>query len=194
MNDLIRRKDVEQMLAALGGCDASDKEARGWDKAIDAALAQIGQTKSADNTQFEVTELCPHCEIEITVIWNTESDGLQIFCPNCGKPIMLCSMCDARDGKPCDWTEKGCKHSDDRYGRDRWIPINNNKPPLGMALMVTVKNHLCGGKRELRYPVTYMERYYEKGYSFYMNGTEILLPDYSEVAAWMPLPKPYKED
>lgn len=37
-NDLIKRSDVEQMLTALGGCDASDKEAEGWDKAIDAAM------------------------------------------------------------------------------------------------------------------------------------------------------------
>lgn len=37
-NDLIRRKDVEQMLKDLGGCDASDEESRGWDKAIDAAM------------------------------------------------------------------------------------------------------------------------------------------------------------
>lgn len=37
-NDLIKRLDVEQMLKDLGGCDASDKEAEGWDKAIDAAL------------------------------------------------------------------------------------------------------------------------------------------------------------
>ena len=123
-NDLIKRSDVEQMLTALGGCDASDKEAAGWDKAIDAALHGLGKVESAD----------------------------------------------------------------------KWILIKNDKPPLGRALMVTVKNHLCDGKMELRYPVTYMERCYEKGYSFYMNGTEILLPDYSEVIAWKPLPEPYKED
>lgn len=75
---------------------------------------------------------------------------------------------------------------------DKWTPINNNKPPLGTALIVTVKNRLCGGKRELRYPVTYMEKYYENGYGFYMNGTEILLPDYSEVIAWKPLPEPWE--
>lgn len=124
MNDLIRRKDVEQMLAELGGCDASEEWERGWDKAIDAALHGLGKVESAD----------------------------------------------------------------------KWILIKDDKPPLGRALMVTVKNHLCGGKMELRYPVTYMGRYYEKGYSFYMNGTEILLPDYSEVAAWMPLPEPWEEE
>ena len=48
MNDLIRRKDVEQMLKDLGGCDASDEESRGWDKAIDAALYGLGTIKNED--------------------------------------------------------------------------------------------------------------------------------------------------
>lgn len=46
-NDLIKRSDVEQMLTALGGCDASDEESRGWDKAIDAALHGLGKVESA---------------------------------------------------------------------------------------------------------------------------------------------------
>lgn len=48
MNDLIMRKDVEQMLKDLGGCDASDKEAAGWDKAIDAAMEGLRKVKSAN--------------------------------------------------------------------------------------------------------------------------------------------------
>ena len=48
MNDLIMRKDVEQMLKDLGGCDASDKEAAGWDKAIDAAMEGLRKVESAD--------------------------------------------------------------------------------------------------------------------------------------------------
>ena len=48
MNDLIRRKDVEQILKDLGGCDASDKEAAGWDKAIDAAMEGLRKIESAD--------------------------------------------------------------------------------------------------------------------------------------------------
>lgn len=48
MNDLIMRKDVEQMLKDLGGCDASDKEAAGWDKAIDAAMEGLRKVEGAD--------------------------------------------------------------------------------------------------------------------------------------------------
>ena len=62
----------------------------------------------------DVTEYCPHCDRETTVLWDVEQKGYQIYCPNCGETIMLCSMCDQ---KPCDWTENGCKYSDDRYGK-----------------------------------------------------------------------------
>lgn len=40
-NDLVRRKDVEQMLASIGGCDASEEWEKGWDEAIDAALDEL---------------------------------------------------------------------------------------------------------------------------------------------------------
>ena len=61
MNDLIRRKDVEQMLKDLGGCDASDKEAAGWDKAIDAALYGLEKVDSASviEEQPKVREWIP---------------------------------------------------------------------------------------------------------------------------------------
>lgn len=48
MNDLIKRSDVEQMLASIGGCDASEEWERGWDEAIDAALDELRKVKSAD--------------------------------------------------------------------------------------------------------------------------------------------------
>lgn len=46
-NDLIKRSDVEKMLTALGGCDASDEESRGWDNAIDAAMEGLRKVESA---------------------------------------------------------------------------------------------------------------------------------------------------
>lgn len=63
-----------------------------------------------------VTEVCPHCEIEQTVCWDVERDGYAIYCPNCGKRIMLCSMCDRSRG--CDWNEKsGCRMGKHNIGR-----------------------------------------------------------------------------
>lgn len=58
----------------------------------------------------EVTETCPRCDSEITMIWNPEEDGYQIYCPRCGTKIMLCSMCPMRNR--CDWCRdtKGKEH------------------------------------------------------------------------------------
>lgn len=56
----------------------------------------------------EVTEVCPHCEAEITMTWNTEVMGFHAFCPVCGKRLMLCDECQhtvCQDGEPhnCDY-------------------------------------------------------------------------------------------
>lgn len=77
----------------------------------------------------------------------------------------------------------------------KWIPLSEKLPPLGACIMVTIKNHLDGGKRELRYPVYYLEKVYSEGYAFYHGDTSnILLPKYSEVIAWMPFPYPYDDE
>lgn len=74
-----------------------------------------------------------------------------------------------------------------------WKSIKDDGlPPVGSCLIVTIKNHGYGGRRELRYPVHYLEKNYAPGYAFYMNSTDILLPEYSEVVAWMPIPMPYE--
>lgn len=93
-----------------------------WNRAIDLCMNIINAQISRENTpeitrsprDNDVTEYCPHCDRETTVLWDVEQNGYQIYCPNCGETIMLCSMCDR---EPCDWTENGCKYSDDRYGK-----------------------------------------------------------------------------
>lgn len=70
MNDLIRRKDVEQMLTALGGCDASDKEAAGWDKAIDAALHGLGKVESTDG-RISCSDGLPILDLDVEVTITT---------------------------------------------------------------------------------------------------------------------------
>lgn len=47
-NDLVYRKDVEQMLASIGGCDATEEYERGFDDAIDVALSELREVKSVD--------------------------------------------------------------------------------------------------------------------------------------------------
>lgn len=73
-----------------------------------------------------------------------------------------------------------------------WISIDDRLPTLGTWNIVTIKNHIMGGKKELRYPVIYMEKMYDVGYGFYENGTDILMPEYSEITAWQPLPEPWE--
>lgn len=74
----------------------------------------------------------------------------------------------------------------------KWIPITEKLPPIGACVIVTVKDHYRH-QLELRYPVWYMEKLYERGYAFYFGDmNNILLPDISEVIAWMPIPNPYE--
>lgn len=73
-----------------------------------------------------------------------------------------------------------------------WIQVTDKLPPIGTTLIVTVQDSIRQ-RRELRYPVTYREHSYVKGYGFYVNGSDLLMPEYSEVIAWMPLPEPYGE-
>lgn len=74
-----------------------------------------------------------------------------------------------------------------------WKSIKEQKPPIGEALIVTVYDG-CRNRRELRYPVTYRKSYYNNGFGFYQYGVEenYLMPEYSEVLAWMRIPSTYE--
>lgn len=55
---------------------------------------------------FEQTEVCPHCDSEVSLIWDVDTKGYQVFCPDCGNKIMLCDACLHADDNPdgfCDW-------------------------------------------------------------------------------------------
>lgn len=40
-----------------------------------------------------VTEMCPNCDTEVEMVWDTEKFGYRAFCPHCGKRLMLCDEC-----------------------------------------------------------------------------------------------------
>jgi hypothetical protein len=77
----------------------------------------------------------------------------------------------------------------------KWIPITEKLPTPGSCVIVTIYDSFRN-RRELRYPVTYRESYYTDSYGFYQYGTEenYLMPEYSEVIAWMPIPDVYDGD
>lgn len=61
---------------------------------------------SVKEETFEQTEVCPHCDSEITLIWDVDNDGYRVFCPSCGEEIMLCDAClhaDDNPGGKCDF-------------------------------------------------------------------------------------------
>lgn len=51
------------------------------------------------NLNMETTEVCPHCEAEVILKHNI-SDGYKTVCPECGNRLMLCDLCQHRDGLP----------------------------------------------------------------------------------------------
>lgn len=78
--------------------------------------------------------------------------------------------------------------------RNEWTKITDGLPPIGVPLIVTVKDGLQGKLNTLRYPV-----YYEKakdgcGYRWsWRFGDYDLMPGVSEVNGWMEMPEPLKE-
>lgn len=125
----------------------------------------------------EITEMCPYCGEESTIKWDIESQGYQIFCPVCGEAMMLCSMCDRA---PCDWKEGvGCKHSDERYRKGRWISVKERLPERGERIIVCTEH---GFRCEAI--MKQSGRYFRYG----IENEEIFG---QKIVAWMPLPEPY---
>lgn len=76
----------------------------------------------------------------------------------------------------------------------KWNSITDGLPPIGVPLIVTVKDHLQGKMNELRYPVYYEKAKSGFGYRWswrYGDFDYDLLPDVSEVVAYIVLPEPY---
>ena len=42
---------------------------------------------------WECVEVCPHCDSENILQWNTEIQGFVAKCQHCGKKMMLCDEC-----------------------------------------------------------------------------------------------------
>lgn len=72
----------------------------------------------------EVTEVCPHCDSEITLTWDVEKDGYKVFCPKCGKEMMLCGYCPIRD--KCDYETDSDGNPCCSMREDPWFLVEVN--------------------------------------------------------------------
>lgn len=76
-------------------------------------LVEQEDTKHFDcKDKREEVEVCPHCDTEVTIMWDVKAQGYRATCPNCGEELMLCDACmhsDDNEGMHCDWSEeRGC--------------------------------------------------------------------------------------
>lgn len=78
-----------------------------------------------------------------------------------------------------------------------WNRITDGLPPVGVPLIVTVKDGLQGKPNTLRYPVYYEKAKDGNGYRWSWRFGDYdydLIPEVSEVVGWMEMPKPLEED
>lgn len=55
-------------------------------------------------SNFNITEVCPCCDSEITMVWDVATRGYKAYCPVCGERLMLCDSCQHRkaESRFCD--------------------------------------------------------------------------------------------
>lgn len=111
---------IKQLESLRANCDAMDDGKLDsmdcWDKDVQALDMAIDLMKSNAGLGFAcvqgspdvalapelellpelVTEICPHCESEVTLEWDVEERGYKAFCPVCGGRLMLCDECQHR--------------------------------------------------------------------------------------------------
>lgn len=73
---------------------------------VKVKIRKVKAYKKPEIEESFISEVCPHCDEENTFIWDVTKDGMMAFCPHCGKPMLICSMCeDQRCGK-CPYEEE----------------------------------------------------------------------------------------
>lgn len=78
-----------------------------------------------------------------------------------------------------------------------WHKISDGLPPIGVPLIVTVKDDLEHKQNKILCPAYYERKRENNGYHFtwrYGDMVYELLSDVSEVIAWLELPKPYESE
>lgn len=105
---------------------------------------------------YLVTEVCPHCESEVEMRWNTDTMGYKAFCPVCGKRLMLCDECRHTEGMPgCDYDSRlDCCRNNPLMPVPREIPVALAvDTPLGtLEVKAALDSHHPGVYVDLRRP------------------------------------------
>ena len=83
----------------------------GENEVADEMYKIVFEYAEQDIEENEITEVCPHCENEITMQWSIKESGYKAYCPVCGKRLMLCTACHDDTGNMCDYDIKtnSCK-------------------------------------------------------------------------------------
>lgn len=61
----------------------------------------------------KAAEFCPHCGHENVFLWDVRSGGYIFRCLRCGKPVLLCSVCEKAENE-CDWHGGKCSKTNGR--------------------------------------------------------------------------------
>ena len=69
-----------------------------------------------DDDRRLVTEVCPNCDNEVSMVWDVEQNGYKATCPYCGGRLMLCDECQHPNGAysdDCDYDAltKSCRYN-----------------------------------------------------------------------------------
>lgn len=86
---------------------------------------------------YTVTEMCPNCESEIEMRWDTDKMGFYAFCPLCGNRLMLCDECRHSGEGPCDYDGKtdSCRHNPALPGPNVLPTAMRMDTPLGAIIV-----------------------------------------------------------
>lgn len=156
-------------------------------KALEMAIAALRTQQEAEKNEpltldeYEVTEMCPHCENEITMIWDVQNNGYKAYCPVCGERLMLCDECQHRGayGSGCDYNSETdtCKYN--RHKTIDWISVKDRMPKEWITVLVWTDHGLCQTAAWIGIPGKWR-----------VTWNHDMIED--SVTHWMPLSKPPK--
>ena len=110
-NDLIRRKDLENMLKDLGGQDVLDSYDRGWESALNTALGHLDRIESADKWIL-CSERLPDEGKEVLISYDYDSFDIEMT-PKRYLGVMIGYYEDSEWWSSDEWTD----------GVTAWYPL-----------------------------------------------------------------------